>query len=517
MYKVFIVEDEHLIRDSLRHQIMTLVKQYPIVYSDEAADGELALASILDLRPDIIISDIKMPFMDGLVFAKEAKKLLPQVRIIFVSGFDDFDYAKTALQLQADDYLLKPIKNEELEQAIKTVVQHLDEQQATHQQLSKEDDLFEMEIKKNHFLNHLFKQKITISEAFLQAEELGRRFSGKQFCVLLAKTPFNQSFSDYTRFSQQLTKAYEQDDAVLFSSVSSRFIKFLLFDHDREKVLEKAYQIAQSLVHGSGEEVAVAIGPVADRFSGISLSYQKARDMLKTYGSIRKEKIISYEDDIREGELSPTNPFKTDLASRLANAGKQTIPELIAELMAPQGTVERTQMYRLFVLVELLALLKKKDSHSMPQIVQHAHDLDYLAALTHEPENYQTTLAELLPLLTQQPINPAMAKYQSVINQAKAFISEHFSDPNISLNVVAEKVHLSPAHFSTIFSQATDSTFIEYLTEQRLTLAKELLLTTNLRLSEIAFDVGYNDPNYFSFLFKKKEKISPKEYRQKNA
>ena len=72
MYKVFIVEDEHLIRDSLRHQIMTLAKQYPIVYSDEAADGELALASILDLRPDIIISDIKMPFMDGLVFAKEA-------------------------------------------------------------------------------------------------------------------------------------------------------------------------------------------------------------------------------------------------------------------------------------------------------------------------------------------------------------------------------------------------------------------------------------------------------------
>lgn len=79
MYKVFIVEDEHLIRDNLRQQIMTLSKTCPIVYSDEAADGELALASILDIRPDIIITDIKMPFMDGLVFAKEAKKLLPEV------------------------------------------------------------------------------------------------------------------------------------------------------------------------------------------------------------------------------------------------------------------------------------------------------------------------------------------------------------------------------------------------------------------------------------------------------
>ena len=102
-----------------------------------------------------------------------------------------------------------------------------------------------------------------------------------------------------------------------------------------------------------------------------------------------------------------------------------------------------------------------------------------------------------------------MAKYQSVISQAKQFIDKNFSDPNISLNVVAEKVNLSPAHFSTIFSQATDATFIEYLTEQRLSLAKKLLITTNLRLSEIAFDIGYNDPNYFSFLFKKKEQISP--------
>lgn len=147
----------------------------------------------------------------------------------------------------------------------------------------------------------------------MQAEELGRRFSGKQFCVLLAKTPFNQSFSDYTRFSQQLTKAYEQDDAVLFSSVSSRFIKFLLFDHDREQVLEKAYQIAQSLVHGSGEEVAVAIGPVADRFSGISLSYQKARDMLKTYGSIRKEKSSVMKTTFAKGNYPPPIPSKPTL------------------------------------------------------------------------------------------------------------------------------------------------------------------------------------------------------------
>lgn len=517
MYKVFIVEDEHLIRDNLRQQIMTLSKVYPIIYSDEAADGELALASILDIRPDIIITDIKMPFMDGLVFAKEAKKLLPEVRIIFISGFDDFTYAKTALQLQADDYLLKPIKNDELAFAIEKVVAQLNKQKVHNQTLPKEDARFALEIKKNHFLNQLFHDNILISDAIQQAEGLHRSFSGKQFCVLLAKTPSSQSFSDYTRFSEQLTQSYGQDETVLFSSVSSRFIKFLLFDYGREQVLEKAYQMAQSLVHGFGEEIAVSIGPIAERFSSIGYSYEKAQDMLQTYGNIRKDKIISYEDDMREGELSPTNPFKIDLALRIAQTSIQNMDALIVDLMQPQGNIERTHVFRLFVLVELLALIKKKEHQQLPKVAEHDHDLDFLAKLTRDQNQYQKNLTELLHLLVSETVKPAMAKYQSVINQAKSFISEHFSDPNISLNLVAEKVHLSPAHFSTIFSQATDSTFIEYLTNQRIALAKELLVTTNLRLADIAFDIGYNDPNYFSFIFKKKEKISPKEYRQKHV
>ena len=182
--------------------------------------------------------------------------------------------------------------------------------------------------------------------------------------------------------------------------------------------------------------------------------------------------------------------------------------------MSAQGTAERTQMYRFFVLVELIALVKKREGKEQKDLLAQTADLDYLSQLTSEPHNYQDKVTALLTYLVKQQINPAMAKYQSVISQAKQFIDKNFSDPNISLNVVAEKVNLSPAHFSTIFSQATDATFIEYLTEQRLSLAKKLLITTNLRLSEIAFDIGYNDPNYFSFLFKKKEQISPKEYRQ---
>ncbi|MCZ1209989.1 response regulator, partial [Enterococcus faecium] len=118
MYKVFIIEDEYLIRNNLREQITVLGSYYPITYVGEAGDGEMALSSIIDLQPDIILTDIQMPFMDGLTFSKEARKLLPWTRLIFISGFDDFDYMKGAIQVQADDYLLKPIKSSELKQAI---------------------------------------------------------------------------------------------------------------------------------------------------------------------------------------------------------------------------------------------------------------------------------------------------------------------------------------------------------------------------------------------------------------
>ena len=128
MYKVFIVEDEHLIRDSLRNQLLSLAETHPLIFSGEASDGEMALASIVDVKPDILLTDIRMPFMDGLSLAKEVRKIFPWIRIIFISGFDDFEYARTAIQVQADAYLLKPIKDTELIQTLEAVITVLEKQ-----------------------------------------------------------------------------------------------------------------------------------------------------------------------------------------------------------------------------------------------------------------------------------------------------------------------------------------------------------------------------------------------------
>lgn len=519
MYKVFIVEDEHLIRDNLRTQILSLSKSYPLSYVGEAGDGEMALASILDLQPDIILTDIKMPFMDGLTFAKEARKILPWARIIFISGFDDFEYMKGAIQVQADEYLLKPIKNDELKQTLIKVITLLNEQKSL---TANEPDsaLLVTEIKKNHFLNGLFKGELPVIDAIKEAETFDRNIVGKKMCVLLATNQFNSKFSDYAHFSKHLKFLFDQDELVLFSSVSSRFVKFLIFSAQKEAVLEKSYQIAQTLIHeleqDTQDDIAVAIGPVVDRLSEIPTSFNKAKEMLGTYGYFRMEKIISYEDDMKEGELSPTHPFKMDLAKEIAASTEDNQKVLIKKLTVDHGNEERTRMVRFFILTELNHLIKKKEQSSVDSSANEKSIPD-LISIASDKEQYEIFLRDSISYLVKVDINPSMLKYQSVITHALNFIDEHYTSPDISLNMVANELYLSPAHFSTIFSQSTGKTFIDYLTDKRITLAQKLITETNNKLSDIALEIGYNDPNYFSFLFKKKQGVSPKEYRKKNS
>lgn len=520
MYKVFIVEDEHLIRDNLRKLLLSYGDDYPISFAGEAADGELGLAAMLDVKPDILITDIRMPFMDGLTLAKEAKKILPWLKIIFISGYDDFEYAKTAIQLGAEEYLLKPIKERELQETLSQVIKKLDNQKELTSPNTNQPNNFIFELQKNHFLNGLYKGELGIQEVINESQHFNRTLLGNKFTVLLATNKYDANFADYNRFSEYLTLLFGDDPAILFSSISSEYIKFLVFQPDKHQLLEKCYQIANTLIHELEQddtyEIVVAFGNVVERISEIKNAFQITEHLIQTYGNLRTEKIISYEDDILEGEVSPTNPFKLDLADKIASIAPTNIEELVHELAGiPDDTDERNRLYRFFILIELVNLVQKKEPQPTELDLEQLSNIEYLSAVAKTIEQFQALATPLITYLSVTKINPKMVKYHSVIQKALAFINQHFTDPDISLNTVADEVALSPAHFSTIFSQAMDVTFIDYLTNARLTYAKKLLKETDDRLGTIAFAIGYNDPNYFSYLFKKKVSISPKDYRNK--
>lgn len=518
MYKVFIVEDEHLIRENLRKLLLSYSETYPISFAGEAADGELGLAAMLDVKPDILITDIRMPFMDGLTLAKEAKKSLPWIKVIFISGFDDFDYAKSAIQLGAEEYLLKPIKEEELQETLNNLITKLDSQKELTTTNNDQPNRFIFELQKNHFLNGIFKGELAVQDVIQESQHFNRNLLGNKFTVLLATNKYDADFADYNRFSDYLNLLFGEDPAIIFSSISSEYIKFLVFQPDKQQLLEKCYQIANTLIHELEQDdtynIVVAFGNVVERISEIKQAFQITEHLIQTYGSLRTEKIISYEDDILDGEVSPTNPFKLDIADKIASLDPTKIETFIYELSGiPNDTEERNRLYRFFVLIELVNLVQKKEPHLREIDLVQLSNIEYLSAVATTIDQFQLLATSLVTHLNEHQINPKMVKYHSVIQKALTFIHHHFTDPDISLNTVANEVALSPAHFSTIFSQAMDITFIEYLTNARLNHAKKLLKETDDRLGTIAFAIGYNDPNYFSYLFKKKVSISPKEYR----
>lgn len=518
MYQIFIVEDEPLIRENLRSQIMQLSKILPLSYCGEAGDGEMGLAAIIDLKPDIILTDIQMPFMDGLTFAKEVRKLFPLTRILFISGFDEFEYAKAAIQIQVDDYLLKPIKQNQLQDSLEKIILILEKQKKEFDTTEPTIDMV-LELKKNHLLNGLFKGELSMNEALEKTQNLSYSFVGKKMTVLLARSKYNQNFEDYTRFGKELKKLFKDEQRVLYSSISSRFIKFLISAETKKEVLSTAYQTAQILIHGFQHEVSgsmnVSIGSVVDRVSEIPLSFQISQSQLRLLAQSSDTKVISYEDTLEDSGLLTTYSFDLDLKTELAKINSETKSNFIKKLLETQDSLEQTMMYRFFVLVEMKNIIQKKEDFPM-NLLQQLNNVSSLIHIANNQQQYQDVLDTIIDSLIEFQIPSAMLKHNKLIKQAVHFIEHHYTNPDMSLNMVAQEVSLSPSHFSTIFSQSMGKTFIDYLTEQRIQQAKKLLLKTNLRLTEITLRIGYSDPNYFSFLFKKKQGVSPTEYRQKN-
>lgn len=518
-YGVFIAEDEHLIRNTLKKNVSRIAGDLPIQLIGDAPDGELALAEILQKKPDILMTDIRMPFMDGLELAAEVKKHLPEIKIIFISGFDEFAYAKAAISLQAQEYLLKPIKYDDLKETLGQTVKKLDEERTTINQTPPEDHLA-FEVKKNHYLNLLFKGSLSLSEALQQGQLLQRNLAGKTFQVMLIANQLKKKFEDYSSFRQILQTRFDQDEEVLVASVSSRYIKVLVLLDPEAAIERKSRQIAEEFFRLSQEDqhtqLVAAIGTQVQRISEIPLSYQTAEKILHFEDIIEKHAILTYQDFTQL--ISLRQPEVHDFYTALEDLEEKQIPTFVAALDQEINNYpsERTLRRLGFLLTLNLYVQEHLDLDHQGRLPIE-NDPAKLVSHVADQQSFQDYLIPVLEKIIEPQINPQMNKHREVLARSMEYINQHFANVDLSLNEVADEVNLSSSHFSSIFSQALGKTFVEYLTERRLREAKRLLITTDWKLSTIATEVGYNDPNYFSYIFKRKEQITPKEYRKQQT
>ena len=541
MLKVFLAEDETLIREGLRDNIPW--EQYGYRFVGEAADGEMALPLIRKTKPDVLITDIKMPFMDGLTLAKVAKKEIPGLKVVILSGYDDFNYAKQAINIGVEDYLLKPItKNALIERLteIRSRYEHEKTQKEYYEKFHREMQAYEKNSSRD-FFEALVSGSMDMMEIYRRSEKLGLDIVAEAYNVLIFTMNCEEDFSGQREgYSEWEAESLELLEEFFSENTSAMLFRCNIFSYgvlikgQKETIEENTRSCVSEIqrIFDRKEQKRqwfVAAGEPVERLSQIQKSYYSASRAF-SHRYLYDENILYYDEMASMEKKNVTEDDSTYLQKVDVNA----LNPAILQKFLSNGLLEETEnfvkdyfyaigqepleslVFRNYVTLNVrfsvMSFLKEIGCDT--RTLEQEDTEDVLSESSKSLENAiayaEKIISQAIALRDQNSGN----KNRSILKTAVDFIDSHYTEEDMSLNKAANAANVSANHFSALFSQNMGQTFIEYLTNLRMNKAKEYLRCTSMRSSEIAGEIGYKDAHYFSYLFKKTQGMTPSDYRK---
>ena len=543
MLKIFLAEDEVIVRETIKRMIPWEELGFELV--GEAADGEMALPLLIRQKPDLLITDIKMPFMDGLTLAKLAKKELPELKIVILSGYDDFNYAKQAISIGVEDYLLKPItKNALIERLseIRSRYEHEKTQKEYYEKFQREMQAYEKNSSRD-FFEALVCGSMDMMEVYKKAEKLGLDIVAEAYNILIFTMNSEEDFSGQKEgYSEWEAESLEMLEDFFSDNTSAMLFRCNIFSYGvlikgQKESIEKTTKEYVEKIQGilnrkeSKREWFLAVGQSVERLSQIKKSYHTAsRAFSQRY--LYGENILYYDEmelmEHRSGQADTNdNAYlkKVDvnalnpaiLQKFLSNGLQEETENFVKDYFYAIGQEPMESLvFRNYVILNVrfsvITFLKGLGCDTEGMEPENTEEI-----LAESGKNIESAIAYAEKMISQAiEIRDQNSgnKNRSILKTAVDFIDEHYMDEDISLNTAANVANVSSNHFSALFSQNMGQTFIEYLTSLRMNKAKELLRCTGMRSSEIAGEIGYKDAHYFSYLFKKTQGMTPSDYRK---
>ncbi|MFC7394498.1 response regulator [Scopulibacillus cellulosilyticus] len=513
MYKCLIVDDEEIERKSLHKMINQHIDSISII--GEASSGSQAVALAKAHQPDIILLDIKMPGMDGISTLKEMKKLGLAAKFIIISAYDTFDYAREVMKEGVKEYLLKPARIDETVQTIKRVINELESEKTNEQS--------QTELKERYNKVLPFVQSEWVASLLLDhVQEMSMVELGAAIDVTLANNyavAFQLNTNEVHKIEQYqwIKKELRKRCQGLAGPLTGNQIPaFIPVQTELEGVPSSRLQQITSIVQSFSEffpgvSICAGIGGLAYHVNHFFGSYQEALKALK-HTTINKP-VRLFHAEMDKDDFHDHTLFKTE--QRLFEMVRQgefdqalgVFDQYVNKLkVMTKGDTAQVQKGVEELFDVLITLLKELGIQ-----IKNPFSLNSYRTSQHLKETAKMALQKIFDQITSWQ---DIGSKRSII-EAKKYIETHYMRP-ITLEETAQHVSLSPYYFSKLFKDHFKVTFIEYLTLVRLKRAKELLLYSKLSLKEITYQVGYKDPNYFSRVFKKAEKLSPKSYRIQN-
>lgn len=530
MYTVLIADDEKELRNALVRTVDWAAIGFEII--GEAENGVEALELIDELEPDLLLTDIRMPFMTGIELAREARKLRPVMDIVFLSGYDDFEYAQQAIEYNIISYLLKPLSAAEMTQEMTNIRKKMDVKFERMKMVHEMSDYQEkkMNYDKTLFLIPLFLDGINLyttdgeageEKTEQRAKELGiRKNSEAELEYIVMVTAFceadkkNITNPNHMPFVDEIIQKY-----VCCNSVFSKG-KIISVISDTKRNIEKFTPIfAKEIIQGSERirQQKCEIG-ISNHFKSLvnaNNAYVEAVTACDyAYGESSEPRFISDVENLSHYVTRPMEGLLVEFERQLQTGDEQSMGQYLDKVLYDSeiGNNEFVLMQLISTIHAVLNSVPDKDKN--PEELLSELSLSERMIMNSPAPKVKENIRVYANAAMEIIANQRKQSSQLICEQALQIINKEYADENLKLSTLSQRLHISASYLSALIKRECGESFVNLLTEKRMKMAKESLLCTSKKMVEIATECGYSDHHYFSYCFKKYYGMSPNKMRE---
>ena len=522
MYKIIIVDDETEVRRGIIEKIDFNALGYELV--GEAENGVEALEILDKENPDLALIDIKMPYMDGIELSQIIHDQYPAVKVIILSGFDEFEFAQKAIRYHVLEYVLKPVSSKDIVTLLQKTKTLIDEERFKKRDIIHLKKHFKesLPIIRGQFLNALILERHNIVDLEGKLERFDIHIGSNHFIVAVVRIDkyFDTKDEIYDLYAVSVLETCREllanSQTTFFASHSGEMV--LIMNSEDEKLYKYTLEeIRATIEKNHAHTVTIGLGESVESLEDISHSYKGAIQALNYKLLEGENKIIWIRDlEPKRLEVIVFSDVEEELNRILRSSDTEALQIFISRLFE---TIRNKQItiedLKLFIMEMLLFFLKTSRVYdfSVKWFEENKNIYGALESLD-DFDGIQDMVTDIAITVSENIKDTRKNSIKLLIESAETYLKNNFNEASISLESTADMLHISSEYLSRQFKKEKRTTFIHYLTDLRLEEAKRLIEDTNYKNFEVADAVGYKEPNYFSYVFKKQFGISPSKYRK---
>ncbi len=535
MYSVLLVDDEVLIREAISRNVKW--GELGFALAGTCRNGREAIGFLKQERVDLVLTDIYMPYVDGIELAKYIYENCSDTRVVIISGYDEFEYAKQALKYKVVEYILKPVTAMELSELLTRIREQLDEacRKNSGMKRIRGEYMSNFPVLRGRFLHQLLQGDLVLPEQEVRQkmEDYGISFSGNYFIAAAVQV---DDVSDFYEKDEQ-----KKDDLALFAvyNIADEMIRetelgvaFQNVENQTELIFSGGTDLEQrasalcerirSLVQAFlNIGITVGVGLPASSLYQLPKSFQAAREALEYRFQLGNSRVICARQIPRDGDSGHVDiALWTDriVTAIRGNSGQDIREAVMGFAQAIRESCVSRNRSIFYVQNAIISIANEMESSGVSDEAVMREERELLNSI-YEKQHLSEIAQDLLHFCIR--VSDLMFDQKDVKGSRQAmlaldYIEKNYANPELSLNSVCSYLAMSTSYFSSVFKNCTGETFIEALTKKRIEKAKTLLANTTKRTYEVAQEVGYADPHYFSSAFKKVTGCTPKEYARKH-